>query len=210
MAVAMRDFTDCRGISKSVIMYKVGRDMKRNLIIVLAVVLLVGLCGCSTMDFDRNQLKASGMTVNPKLPALELKKAETVQLGSNNAVSESTYIYTILRREVEKNICDMSTEVKGEIEMELIYLNVEQNPGWSSKNRVDMEFEITIRDLDGNKVWTEVYSDSGDYPDDGLMWTFRYSTSSANNALTQLMHEMMEDVKSDIQTDAEVIIRKLQ
>lgn len=184
--------------------------MKRNLIIIFAVCLLVCFCSCSTMEFDREQLKASGMSLDPKLPALEIKKAETVQIGSDNAVSESTYIYTILRRELEQNICDMTSEVKGEIEMELIYLNVEQTPGWSSKNMAVMEFEITIRDLNGNKVWTEVYSDSKNYPDGALTFTRNYSVSSANNAITQLMHKMMEEVKTDLQADSVAIIKKLQ
>ena len=184
--------------------------MKRNLLLISLISVLIYLCGCATIDFDRNQLKASGIAVSPKLPALEIKKANSVQIGPNNAVSESTYIYTILRREVEENICDMTTEIKGEIDMELIYLDVEQNPGWNSENRADMEFEITIRDLEGNKVWTEVYSDSENYPDDRLVWTPYYSDAAANNALTQIMHKMMEEVKSDIQTNVGDIIGKLK
>lgn len=175
----------------------------------LIPVLLLVLVGCKTMPFDRDNLKAEGMSLNPKLANLKIIKAETLQLGSEKSLTTSSYLFTIFRREIEEKICDLTSQMAGSIEMEVIYAEVSQNPGWSSKNEAGLEFEIHIFDLNGTLVWTKVYSGTKDFPDPGLAWSLYYSDTSAANAMTQMEHILLEELKIDLQNNYPSITRAL-
>lgn len=175
-------------------------------VFVIAVVLLAG---CATASFDRSLLESSGIEVTPRLPRLEFKKAESTQIGSENSVTSSSYAYTIFRREIENNICDMSTENNGQIEIELIFVDVVQKPGWTSKNEATIEYEVRIKDKAGETIWDNIYSGTKNCPDPGLVWQLQFSNSSANNAIASLLHDLLEEMKTDIQNDRSAIISKL-
>lgn len=171
--------------------------------------LLVLLSSCATPQYDRNLLQPDGYTLLPKLPKLEILSAETLSIGSSNQVESSSILYTIFRRELETNICERTGSNAGFIKIDLIYYDVQQNPGISSKNIATLEFEVSIYDKDKNSIWTNVYSgelnDSSPY----LAWTFYTSSALANNATSKLAHKLIEDFKMDLKNDYELIVQFL-
>ncbi len=157
------------------------------------------------MQFDRTLLQANDSSMDPKLPKLEFKGAETVSVGANNQVDSSSMLYTIFRREVENNMCESVGDVVGSMGMELIYFDVVQNPGWSNKNIASIEFEVRIFDKNVEPVWSHVYSGELNDPDSGLLWVMNYSDTSTNNVTAKLTHQLIENLKSDLQHDYEKI-----
>lgn len=184
--------------------------MKRNTYAIAAIILmLIVLSSCATTQFDRTLLQPSSRSLSPKLPKLEVTGAETVAIGASNQVESSSMLYTIFRREVETNICDTIGLSVGSIMMELIYHDVQQNPGWSGKNLATIEFEVSILDSTKNTIWTNVYSGDLNASDSSLAWAFSYSDAAANNATAKLAHELIEKLKLDLQSDYDEIIQWL-
>ncbi len=179
----------------------------RTFIILVAV--LVFFSSCATTSFDRFLLQSSGKSIDPKLPKLQLETAEAVSIGSSNQVESSSLLYTIFRSEVEDNICAKVGITAGAIGMELIYANVEQNPGWTGKNLAVLEFEVRIFDTENNEIWSGVYSGELDDRDPSLAWRLSFSDQAANNATAKLAHQLIEELKVDISKDYEDIIMYL-
>ena len=178
-------------------------------IIFVLTISIVNSCSTTTLRFDRTLLKSTENYINPKLPKLTVEKADTLQLGSSNQVESSSLLYTIFRREVEDNVCESVGESVGFIKMELIYADVEQNPGWSSKNLAVLEFEVLIFDNFNNEIWANVYSGEMDDQNSNLLWRLSFSDQAANNAMAKIAHKLIEDMKSDISVDYASIINNL-
>lgn len=179
------------------------------------VVLMFVICflfiSCETMDFDRNLLQASGVSVEKRLPTLEIKRAEnTAQIGGQNQVSVSSYIFTIFEREIERNVIVSDGENKGSIEMNLVYSDFNAHPGWSSKYTASMEFEIIIRNLNGDKIWKKAYSGSYKGEDAGLGWTFSIDYNVQSTGYAILEHQLLEEFKNDINKEYDIILLSLE
>lgn len=183
--------------------------MKKRCAIGLVVLTTLVLSSCVTGKFDRDLLQADGLELSPKLPNLEILSAESVQVGASKQLSSNSYLYTIFRREVGSNICDTGGEPKGSIEMELIFAEARQNPGWSSVCEAMMEFEVNIYSQEMKKVWNSVYSADYKHKDFGLAWQLSYSEEVATTALTILEHQLLEQLKFDLQADYNKIVNAL-
>ncbi|MDY0388830.1 MAG: hypothetical protein RBT65_17275 [Methanolobus sp.] len=184
--------------------------MKKNGSVAIIVILaLTLLSSCASTKFDRTLLQPSGYALSPKLPKLEISGAETVSLGASNQVESSSLLYTIFRREVEKNICESAGIPAGSIQMDLIYHDVEQRPGFTSKNLAVLEFDIRIIDKEKNEVWANTYSGELNDSDSSLAWSLYFSDEAANNATSKLAHLLIEQLKSDLQKDNEKITQWL-
>lgn len=183
--------------------------MKKNRAVLATLVILILavtlLSSCVSTQFDRTLLQPSGYSLSPKLPKLEVVGAETVSLGASKQVESSSMLYTIFRREVEKNICESVGIPAGSIQMDLIYHDVQQNPGMSGKNLATLEFDIKIYDNDMNEIWSKTYSGELNDSDYRLGWTLYYSNAAANNATSKLAHQLIEQLKSDIQEEIDAI-----
>lgn len=153
------------------------------------------LISCLTLEFDRNSLQANDYSLIEKLPNLEIKAAETTQIGAYEQVSTSSYIYTVFRRELEKNVLDVtSEEVCGSIEMILIYSGVDIDKLWGG-TQVTLEFEINIYDRNSKKIWNNVYSADIDMSS----YTFTATESTIRNVgVIYLEHELLDQFKDDI------------
>ena len=167
-------------------------------ILILFLVLLMVSC---VSQFDSSLLRPNEYSLSPKLPKLAVDGANAVAIGASNQVESSSMLYTIFRREVEKNICENIGIPKGSIQLELIYHDVVQNPGVTNKNLATLEFEVRIFDLDGNNIWSNIYSGTLNDRDNNVAWGFYYSEPAANNATAKLAHQLVDSLKSDIEKD---------
>ncbi len=175
---------------------------------IMALILSQLFISCATIEFDRTLLQASGETLSPKLPKLEILSADSLVVGSSNQIESSSMFYTIFRREVEKNICESVGLEKGFIEMELIYFDISQNHNMMY-NLATLELEIRIFDKSNNKIWSNVYSGDFKLADFGLGWTYNYIDSSANTAVAMLAHQLLENLKIDLIKDYDLIVSNL-
>lgn len=183
-------------------------------LLILGIVLTL-LTSCATTEFNLEYLSSNDNSLEKKLPNLEIKKADTVQIGSSNAIESNSYIYTIFSREIENNICDTNFPEHGKIAMNLIYSNSAQNPGWSSKNVAMLEFEIHIYNNNGDDVWHKSYRGNENYPDGALTFANpSYNADSisnaADNAMAQMVHKLIDEFKVDVQIDYNKIVSNLQ
>lgn len=177
------------------------------LIVGFTVILLLSSC---VTQFDRSLLQPSGDEVIPRLPKLILFEPETVSLGASHQLPTSSMLYTIFRRELETNILEPHGVPMGSIRIELIYDDVLQMPGWSSKNEAILEFEVSIINLDEEVVWNRTYSDELNVPDANLSSTSNFSRSAADNATATLAHVLIEQLKADLQKNHASIIESLE
>ncbi len=172
-----------------------------SLLLIVTILLMLLVISCETTRFERTLLQADNSSLSPKLPKLDLQKANSMEIGSTNQIESSSMLYTIFRREVETNICESIGLPAGSIQIELIYHNVLQKPGFSSLNLAVLEFEVRIFNSRGEKIWSGIYSDELNDPDSNLPWVFSFSIPAANNATAKLAHQLINTLKLDIERD---------
>ena len=185
------------------------KNKTRTITLSMLILFLVLLMVSCVSQFNSALLKPNDSSISPKLPKLAVDGANTVAIGASNQIESSSMLYTIFRREVETNICEAIGIPKGSIQMELIYHDVVQNPGWTSKNLATLEFEVRIFDLDRNDIWSNIYSGTLNDRDYNIAWGFYYSEAAANNATAKLVHQLIDSLKSDIEKDYMAIVEYL-
>ena len=178
--------------------------LKFFIICILASLMLVS---CMSLTFDRNSLQANDYSpLANKLPNLEIKTAETTQIGATDQVSTASYIYTVFRRELEKNVIDTSNETtSGYIEMVIIYANANIDYNWFSNN-VALEFEINIYNKNNQKIWCNTYS-----ADTTIATNPRTTSPSTIAAIgyVKLEHQLLDQFKYDVAIDYASICSRL-
>ena len=180
--------------------------MKKLLVILVSLLVLMSLTSCLTLSFDPQSLQADNYSLERKLPNLNIKSAPTTQIGSTDQVNSASYAYTIFRRELDKNILNKATDIKGSIEMVIIYSNVDLDYWWGN-NKAYLEIEINIYDNDDNLVWTRGYSAADKVTADPSLVS--YSTIESV-AFTRLEHQIITEFKDDVTREYTIIVSKLQ
>ena len=197
--------------------------MKKIACSFLFVCLFVCLSSCST-TFDNSLLQPTEGEVSPLLPPLEIVNSSNSTIGVNNTssnqVTTNSYFYTIWEREVELNICEDYGEKLGKIELVVTNANCSEDingflfaislfgpalVGFPVGNFVvNVEFEIRIYDLEGNRIWKEIYSSQTKHIE-----TLYNCVPDSSVYITELYRSMLQQVKADIQRDRETIVSRL-
>lgn len=183
-----------------------GNTMKKFFVVLLTLLVLVSLTSCLTLTFDPQTLQADNYSLKRKLPNLNLKSAPTTQIGATDQVNTSSYTYTIFRRELDKNILDKTTDVKGSIEMVIIFADVDIDVWWGN-NKAYLETEVNIYDNNDNLIWTREYSAADTVKADYALVS--YSTIESV-AYTRLEHQIITEFKNDITNEYDNIVNKLK
>lgn len=200
------------------------KTMKKVAYFLFFVSLFVCLSSCST-TFDNSLLKPTEGEVSPLLPPLEIVNSSNSSMGisdsSTNRLTTNSYFYTIWEREVEQNICEEYGEKLGKIELVITNAKCFEDinallfaigcfgpalVGLPVGNFVvSVEFEIRIYDLEGNRIWKNIYSEETKHIEN----IFNSFTDPSDVYITKLYRSMLQQVKIDIQEDRNTIVSRL-
>lgn len=181
--------------------------MKKTLFCLVLISLLMVSC---ITPFDVSSLQPNDYSLSNKLPNLIILSDDTTtSVGSSDSVSTSSYLYTVFRRELTKNILDTSMEEKGSIEMVLTYHNVD----FIRPQGVRMEFEINIKNKEDKVIWNNTYYDKEEgkiHEDINSFFTIIPSADDVQTLTVRLEHRLLDRFKDDVSRDYKKIIEQLK
>jgi hypothetical protein len=160
----------------------VEEAMKRFFVLLLILTSMI-FVSCATR-FDRALLRPTPNEINPKIPNIALKSADSdfsVGRQDSKSLSTNSYLYTIFERECENNLIEWNSDDQwGTIDLVLIDASYDPVDAFSLSTSIYVEFELRIYDIHDKKIWSKAY-----YKEGGsiIAWTYAQVETDAQTKI---------------------------
>lgn len=191
----------------------------KTYLFILSTITMCLVSGCVT--FKPSMLRVENDPIPEKLHKLSVITPST-QLGNVTTIKYQNYDFTLFQRELETNLMD-KTVGRNYGTIEMVFISQQQKPGVGflilsaitcftinilglpiSREKITNEYEFRIYDINNNEIakynyFAEAKSTNG-----------LYYGKSQDVLIIEIVKQVLEDFKNDLERDAASINRQLE